>query len=69
MAKTMPDENTYENSYYERLIQLREENPRAFAVLSPVEKTTLAYYEAEKRRRSALLAQVTVDEDDLPPAA
>jgi hypothetical protein len=39
-----------ENSYQERLIRLRAENPKAFAVLSPSEKIALSIYEDMKRR-------------------
>jgi len=53
-----------ENSYYEHLIVLRRTKPEVFAVLSPVEKLTLGYYEVAKRRQ-ALIS----DEATLPPAA
>ncbi len=39
-----------ENSYQERLIRLRAENPQAFAILSPSEKIALTYYEEAKRK-------------------
>ncbi len=38
------------NSYQERLVRLRAENPKAFAVLSPSEKIALGYYEQAKRK-------------------
>jgi hypothetical protein len=50
------------NAYYERLIRLRAEQPEVFAILSPAEKITLGYYEAEKHRRALL------DQETLTPA-
>jgi hypothetical protein len=39
-----------ENSFQERLIRLRAENPKAFAVLSPSEKIALEMYLEAKRK-------------------
>jgi hypothetical protein len=62
--KVSKDAAFKENSYYEHLIELRRTQPEVFAVLSPVEKLTLGYYEVAKRRQ-ALIS----DEATLPPAA
>lgn len=55
---------TGSNPYYERLIRLRQEQPEVFAVLSPVERLTLGYYEAEKRRQALINDELNT----LPPA-
>ena len=42
---TTSPQGFHRNEYYERLKRLRVEDPRAFAVLSPAEKLSLAAYE------------------------
>ncbi len=42
------------NPFYERLIQMRERDPRAFSSISPAAKLSLGYYEAAKRRAALL---------------
>ncbi len=43
-----------ENSFYERLIELRRKQPEVFAALSPTTHLSLGYYEAAKRGQSLL---------------
>ncbi len=38
------------NAFFERLIVMRETNPRAFDSLSQAARSSLAYYEAAKRK-------------------
>lgn len=47
------------NAFYEKLIQMRETNARAFDGLAPASKLTLSYYEAGKRRHAMLNNEVT----------
>jgi hypothetical protein len=52
--KVSQDAAFKENSYYEHLIELRRSKPEVFAILSPVERLTLSYYEAAKRRQALI---------------
>ncbi len=36
--------------FYERLIEMRKNNPRSFAEISPASKLALYHYEASKRQ-------------------
>jgi hypothetical protein len=42
------------NEFMERLIEMREPQPKSFAGLSPVSKLALGHYEAAKRRAELL---------------
>jgi hypothetical protein len=42
------------NAFMERLIEMRRDNPKSFAGLSPASKLALGYYEAGKRRQEML---------------
>jgi hypothetical protein len=42
------------NAFYERVLELRRANPRAFDALSPATKTTLGAYESAKREHRRL---------------
>jgi hypothetical protein len=42
------------NAFFERLIVMRETNPRVFDSLSTPARSSLAYYEAAKRRAEML---------------
>ena len=44
------------NGFYERVIDLRRTNRKAFDVLSPVTKLALGEYEAQKREAARLQA-------------
>ncbi|MGB8509665.1 MAG: hypothetical protein WCD76_14860 [Pyrinomonadaceae bacterium] len=48
--------------FYEKLMQLRESNPQAFASMSPASKLALGYYEGAKRRHALMLDK---EEDNL----
>ncbi|MDQ3820086.1 MAG: hypothetical protein M3362_20745 [Acidobacteriota bacterium] len=52
------------NRFYERLIDLRRTNRKAFDSISPPSKLALAEYEKQKRQAEAEKAL-----SDLPPAA
>ena len=43
-----------ENSFLERLIEMRATRPASFAALSPAAKLALGHYEAAKRRAQLL---------------
>ena len=55
------------NAFYEKLIQLRKTNERAFRSISPASKLALAQYERLKREHEH--ATALKRENDLPPAA
>jgi hypothetical protein len=44
------------NHFYERVLDLRQANPRAFNSLAPVTKLALGAYEAQKREAARLQA-------------
>ncbi|MDQ3820942.1 MAG: hypothetical protein M3362_25105 [Acidobacteriota bacterium] len=68
MAKELqtPTEFTV-NPFYERLIDLRSTNRKAFDSISPPSKLALAEY--EKQKRQAEKDKIMRGESDLPPAA
>ncbi len=50
-------ERTFEvNTFYERLLELRRTNPKAFGEISPASKLSLLAYEAAKREEERLQA-------------
>jgi hypothetical protein len=56
------------NAYYERVLDLRRTDPKAFDSLAPVTKLALGQYEVQKRE--AIRLQAIRDElTTLPPAA
>jgi hypothetical protein len=44
------------NHFYERVLELRRTNPKAFDSLSPATKLALGQYEAQKREHTRLAA-------------
>jgi hypothetical protein len=55
MNKT--EERLFEiNHFYERLLDLRRANPKAFGEMSPASKLSLYAYEAQKREHERLQA-------------
>jgi hypothetical protein len=42
------------NTFFERLIEMRETNPRVFASMSTPARSSLAYYEAAKRKAAMM---------------
>jgi uncharacterized protein YjiS (DUF1127 family) len=53
------------NQFYEKLMNLRRTNRKAFEGISPASKLALAHYEQAKREAAELEAM----RDELPPAA
>ncbi len=45
---------TFPNPHYEALLQMREQNPGAWRVLSPNTKLAVQYYEIAKREHERL---------------
>jgi hypothetical protein len=46
------------NAFMERLIEMRQTNPKSFAGMSPASKLALGHYEAAKRRAQMLASDV-----------
>ncbi len=47
----LPPTAGIENAFYERVLELRRTDPKAFDSLAPVTKLALGQYEAQKRER------------------
>ncbi len=45
-----------QNAFYEKVLDLRRTNPKAFDALAPVTKLALGAYEAQKREHTRLAA-------------
>jgi hypothetical protein len=61
--QTCAPANNFEiNHFYERLLDLRRTDPKAFGELSPASKLSLFAYEAQKREHARL--QALRDEPD-----
>lgn len=59
-AKIETSQGFQPNGFYERLAQMRKDNPRTFASISPASK--LALFEYEKQKREHELNQAAHDE-------
>ena len=55
----MKEPKFLQNAYYERLIELRREQPDVFSTLSPAARLALSYYECQKRRQALLYDELT----------